>query len=61
MNDKVGKIAVICLFCIILCACTAGKNREETNLSTGSSVESNTTGSMVAASGSMVSVTVEII
>ena len=58
MNDKVGKIAVICLFCIILCACTIDKNREEKNLSTGSSIESNTAGSIDAASGTTASVTV---
>ena len=50
------KITVTCIFCIILfCACTADKNREGNNLSTGSSIESNT-----AASGTTASVTEEI-
>ena len=52
------KIIEACIFCIIIfCACTADKNRNISSRPTGSSIESNTTGSIVAASGSMVSVT----
>lgn len=58
MNGLDEKNVIVCIFCIIiLCACTADKNREGTNLSTDSSIESNTTGSIATASGSMVSVT----
>ena len=46
------KITVACIFCIILfCACTADKDKEGNNLSTGSSIESNTAGSIATASG----------
>ena len=52
------KITVACIFCIIFfCACTTDKNREGNNFLTGSSIESNTTGSIAAASGATASVT----
>ncbi len=41
----------------ILCACTADKNREVNNFSTGSSIEGSTTGSIVTANGTTTSVT----
>ena len=41
----------------IFCACTADKNRAGNNLPTGSSIDSSTTGSEVAASGAASSTT----
>lgn len=55
------KIIIACILCItIICACTADKNRNISNRSTGSSIESNSTGS-IAASGSMPSVTETVV
>ncbi len=52
------KIIIACILCIaIICSCTADKNKNVSNRSTGSSIESNTTGSIATASGSMVCVT----
>ena len=58
MNGLNEKNVIACIFCIIIfCACTADKNRAGNNLSIGSSIDSSTTGSIAAASGSTANVT----
>ena len=52
------RLIVLTVLCgIIFCACTADNNREGNSLSTGSSIENNTTGSAVAASSATSSTT----
>ena len=52
------RLVILMVLCgTIFCACTADKNRAGNNLSTGSSIDSGTTGSIAAASGSTANVT----
>ena len=52
------RLVILTVLCgTIFCACTADKNRAGNNLPTGSTIDSSTTGSIAAASGSMANVT----